>query len=51
MVDTDITAGRNGKLLVYLRSGRHLEFSNLLGDFARLADTSPGVGLKPERRS
>jgi hypothetical protein len=39
VVDTDITAGRNNKLLVYMRDGRRLEFSNMLGDFASLALT------------
>lgn len=39
VVDTEVTGGRNGKLLVYLRSGRRLEFSNMLGDFIDLADT------------
>jgi hypothetical protein len=39
VVDTDITAGRNNKLLVYVRDGRRLEFSNMLGDFATLAST------------
>ena len=39
VVDTEVTGGRNGKLLVYLRSGRRIGFSNMLGDFTDLADT------------
>jgi hypothetical protein len=57
VVDTDVTAGRNGKLSVYLRTGRRLEFSNMLGDFADLADTvdsrrahdSPGTGASIQK--
>lgn len=57
VVDTEVTAGRNGKLLVYLRSGRRLKFSNMLADFADLADTlssrrtidSPGTGASIQK--
>ena len=43
-------------MLVYLRSGRRLEFSNMLGDFASLADTlgsrsnrAPGTGASIQK--
>jgi len=57
VVDTDITAGKNGKLFVYLRNGRRLEFSIMLRDFADLADTlysrraldSPGTGASIQK--
>jgi hypothetical protein len=57
VIDTDIiTGGRNVELLVYLSSGRRLEFSSLLGDFASLADTldnranrAPGTGASIQK--
>jgi len=39
VVDTDVTAGPRSNLLVYLRDGRRLQFSNTLGDFSSLADS------------
>jgi hypothetical protein len=39
IVDTDVTAGPRCNLLVYLRDGRRLQFSNMLGDFSSLADS------------
>jgi hypothetical protein len=57
VVDTDITAGRNAQLFVYLRSGRRLEFSSMLGDFGSLAATiadrcagpPPGTGVSIQK--
>jgi hypothetical protein len=57
VIDTDITTGgRNVELLVYLKTGRRLEFSSLLGDFASLADTldnranrAPGTGASIQK--
>jgi hypothetical protein len=39
IVDTDVVAGRSRTLIVYLRDGRRLTFSGMLGDFASLAAT------------
>jgi hypothetical protein len=47
IVDTDVTAGRNAQLFVYLRSGRRLKFSSMLGDFGSLADSIASQSAGP----
>ncbi len=57
VVDTDVTAGPRSNLLVYLRDGRRLQFSNMLGDFSSLADSlgarkagsAPGTGASLQK--
>ena len=39
VIDTDIISGRSPELIVYVRGGRRVKFSGMLGDFADLADT------------
>jgi hypothetical protein len=39
VIDTDIVSGRSPELIVYVRGGRRVKFSGMLGDFADLADT------------
>ena len=57
VVDIDVTAGPRSNLLVYLRDGRRLQFSNMLGDFtgltdslgARKAGSAPGTGASLQK--
>ena len=39
IIDTDVVTGRSRALIVYLRDGRRLVFSGMLGDFSSLAAT------------